>query len=78
MLPNEYDRYYKEEIWGCFKHIGISMDILMKMPIHDRKFYIYKHNSEQSEHKSGNNNPSNDKNANEDVNKFAKMSQSGG
>ena len=43
-LPNEYERIFKEEIWGCFKYIGIPMDTLMNMPIADRKFYIMLHN----------------------------------
>lgn len=44
ILPNEYERQLKEEIWGCFKYIGIPMDTIMSMPIQDRKFYIIKHN----------------------------------
>jgi hypothetical protein len=34
----------KEELFGCFKHIKIPFDELMKMPTRDRKFYILKHN----------------------------------
>ena len=44
ILPNEYERQLKEEIWGCFKYIGIPMETIMSMPIQDRKFYIIKHN----------------------------------
>lgn len=44
--PNDYERQLKEELWGCFKHIGIPMEVLMTMPIQDRKFYILKHNEE--------------------------------
>ena len=44
ILPNEYERQLKEEIWGCFKYIGIPMETIMAMPIQDRKFYIIKHN----------------------------------
>lgn len=44
ILPNEYERQLKEEIWGCFKYIGLPMDTVMSMPIQDRKFYILKHN----------------------------------
>jgi hypothetical protein len=43
-LPNQYERIFKEELWGCFKYIGIPMDTLMNMPIADRKFYIMLHN----------------------------------
>ena len=41
--PNQ-ERNLKDELFGCFKHIGIPFDILEKMPIRDRKFYIAKHN----------------------------------
>lgn len=44
ILPNEYERHLKEEIWGCFKYIGLPMETIMSMPIQDRKFYIIKHN----------------------------------
>ena len=36
-----------DEIWGCFKHIGMSYDMIMKLPIQDRRALIYKHNMEQ-------------------------------
>lgn len=42
--PN-YESYLKDELWGCFHYIGIPLDILDKMPIRDRKFYIRKHNN---------------------------------
>lgn len=38
----------KEEIWGCFKYIGIPLDEIMKMPVGDRKFFIMKHNADQN------------------------------
>ena len=41
--PN-YERNLKDELYGCFKYIGIPLDILDKMPTRDRKFYIAKHN----------------------------------
>lgn len=44
ILPNEYERQLKEEIWGCFKYIGLPMETIMSLPIQDRKFYIIKHN----------------------------------
>lgn len=46
----------KEELFGCFKYIGIPFDILDKMPTRDRKFYIAKHNGvvdEQNKKKEG-------------------------
>jgi len=47
MLPSEYERMLKEEIWGCFKHIGIPIETVMSLPIQDRRFFIMKHNYEQ-------------------------------
>jgi len=44
LISPEYERYLKEELFGCFKHIKIPFDELMKMPTRDRKFYILKHN----------------------------------
>mgnify|MGYP004499701787 CR=1 FL=1 len=49
MFPSDYERRLKDEIWGCFKYIGIPMDTIMNMPIQDRKYYIMKHNAEQGE-----------------------------
>lgn len=46
-LPSEYERELKEEIWGMFKYMGIPIETIYAMPIHDRKFYIMKHNEEQ-------------------------------
>jgi hypothetical protein len=43
-LPSNFEKSFKEEIWGCFKYIGIPMETLMNMPIADRKYYIMLHN----------------------------------
>ena len=43
-ISHDYERNLKDELYGCFKYIGIPFDILNKMPIRDRKFYIAKHN----------------------------------
>ena len=42
--PN-YERTLKEELFGCFKYIGIPFNVLERMPIRDRKFYIAQHNN---------------------------------
>ena len=44
LTSSEQERDLKEELFGCFKHIGIPFNILEKMPVRDRKFYIAKHN----------------------------------
>ena len=38
-----------DEVWGCFKHVGMSWDMIMKLPIQDRRALIQKHNREQEE-----------------------------
>ena len=55
--PN-FERNLKDELYGCFKYIGIPFDVLDRMPVRDRKFYIAKHNGvveeENSKNKSDN------------------------
>ena len=46
-LPSDYELALQEELWGCFRYIGISYDTLLKMPIQQRRFIIMKHNEEQ-------------------------------
>lgn len=43
--PN-YEQSLKDELYGCFKYMGIPFDILDRMPTRDRKYYIMKHNNE--------------------------------
>ena len=45
-ISPDYEKYLKEELFGCFKYIKIPIDELMRMPTRDRKFYILKHNEE--------------------------------
>lgn len=45
--PNEYAKNLLDEEWGCFKHVGMSWDMIMKLPIQDRRALIRKHNLEQ-------------------------------
>lgn len=68
-----------DEIWGCFKHVGMSWDMIMKLPIQDRRTLIQKHNREQeaiNNEIEGNNSPSNRTYEGEMINTFAKMEQS--
>ena len=68
-----------DEIWGCFKHVGMSLDMIMKLPIQDRRTLIQKHNREQeaiNNEIEGNNSPSNRTYEGEMINTFAKMEQS--
>lgn len=43
-ISPDYELNLKEELFGCFKYIGIPFDVLNKMPTRDRKFYILRHN----------------------------------
>lgn len=73
ILPDEYEKNFKEEIWGCFKYIGIPMETLMNMPISDRKFYIMMHNRTENHSSSDNND---DKGMTpEEVDKYNMMNQ---
>jgi len=47
--PTEYARNLLDEEWGCFKYVGMSWDMIMRMPIQDRRALISKHNREQEE-----------------------------
>lgn len=40
----DYEKNLKEELFGCFKYVGIPFDVLDRMPTRDRKFYIIRHN----------------------------------
>jgi hypothetical protein len=68
-----------DELWGCFKHVGMSWDMIMKLPIQDRRTLIQKHNREQeaiNNEIEGNNTPNNRTYEGEMINTFAKMEQS--
>ena len=69
--PNQ-ERELKDELFGCFKHIGIPFDILEKMPVRDRKFYIAKHNGIIEKENEKDKGKSID---GEMINKFTDMSQ---
>ena len=44
--PSEYYKNLLDEEWGCFKHVGMSWDMIMKLPIQERRALIHKHNVE--------------------------------
>jgi hypothetical protein len=68
-----------DEIWGCFKHVGMPWDMIMKLPIQDRRAFIQKHNREQEmiNNEIESNGSSNVRTyEGEMINTFAKMEQS--
>lgn len=48
-ISPEYENNLKEELFGCFKYIGIPFDVLNTMAIRDRKYYINQHNKKVAE-----------------------------
>lgn len=68
-----------DELWGCFKHVGMSWDMIMKLPIQDRRTLIQKHNREQeaiNNEIEGTSSSNNRTYEGEMINTFAKMEQS--
>lgn len=47
--PNEYYNNLIEEQYGCIKHVGMTYDMFMRMPIQDRRAFIRRHNAEIAE-----------------------------
>ena len=39
-----YEQNLKDELFACHTYMKIPFDILDKMPIRDRKYYIHKYN----------------------------------
>lgn len=73
-ISSDYEKNLKDELYGCFKYIGIPFDILNKMPVRDRKFYIAKHNGIVEDEKNKENN-NNSKISGEMINKFTDYNQ---
>ena len=68
-----------DEIWGCFKHVGMTWDMIMKLPIQDRRALINKHNYEQDELNkefSGEGDSNTRYYEGDSINTFARMEQS--
>lgn len=76
--PDEYSKNLLDEIWGCFKHVGMPWEMIMKLPIQDRRAMIHKHNMEQDAvNKEYNNTNGNTRTyEGESINTFAQMEQS--
>ena len=54
--PSDYANALLDEIYGCFKYIGIPIDTVMNMPVQNRKYFISRHNRdcEEMDKKYGN------------------------
>ena len=47
LIPNEYERMLKDEIWGCTHYMKIPLETVMRLPVQDRRYFIQRHNEEQ-------------------------------
>lgn len=74
-ISPDYEKNLKDELFGCFKHIGISFEVLNKMPVRDRKYYIMKHNEEVKRQNEEYNRMSKGTKTTYDINQFTDMSQ---
>ena len=68
-ISPDYERNLKEELFNCFKYIGIPFDLLYRMPTRDRKFYILRHNKTTEGENTGKT-----KESNTDINSYARQS----
>lgn len=46
---DDYANALLDEIYGCFKYIGIPIDTVMNMPVQNRKYFISRHNRDCDE-----------------------------
>lgn len=56
-ISSDYERNLQDELYGCFKYIGIPYDTLYRMPVRNRKYIIAKHNNQiesEKQQQSGN------------------------
>jgi len=77
-ISPDYEEYLKEELFGCFKYVGIPFDVLDRMPIRDRRYYIIKHNEyieRENEKYNELRNGGNSKSTSSNINQFAAQSQ---
>ena len=42
--PTEYYNNLLDEEWGCFKYVGMSWDMIMSLPIQERRAMVRMHN----------------------------------
>ena len=66
-----YERNLKDELFACHMYVKIPFDVLEKMPIMDRKYYIDKY----VEYVNARNAAMNDSGSKKDISKYTSMSQ---
>ena len=67
-----YEQNLKDELFACHMYVKIPFDILEKMPIMDRKYYIQKYNEYMEARKEA---MDGDKSSTHDISKYTSMSQ---
>jgi hypothetical protein len=68
--PN-YEQNLKEELFACHMFMKIPFDVLDRMPIRDRKYYIKRYNQYMEERENAANNTS----STSDISMYTNMSQ---
>lgn len=66
-----YEQNLKDELFACHTYMKIPFDILDKMPIRDRKYYIHKYN----EYMEARNDAMNNSKSSSNISKYTSMSQ---
>lgn len=69
-----YERNLKDELFACHMYIKIPFDVLEKMPIIDRKYYIHKYNEYMEARNAAMENNGNTTSTS-DITKYTSMSQ---
>lgn len=72
--PNEYADALLDEIYGCFKYIGIPIDTVMNMPVQNRKYFISRHNKDCEEANSKHSNANSSTFTGEATENYSKIS----
>jgi hypothetical protein len=68
-----YEQNLKDELFACHNFIKIPFDVLNKMPIRDRKYYIHKYNEYMEAKNNALNNTSSKSTTN--ISSFTNLSQ---
>lgn len=67
-----YEKNLKDELFACQTYVKIPIDILEKMPIRDRKYYIHKYNEYmEARHEAA----TNQRESSGDISRYTSMSQ---
>ncbi len=67
------ERNLKDELFACHMYVKIPFDVLEKMPIMDRKYYIHKYNEYMEARNEAMNSGGESKSS--DISRYTSMSQ---